>query len=157
MKHDYEQEHRTLRKRQKRAIDVVLETTERFLGWPDEHRVSKADLWQPGEKRQFRDPLTDLRTFQRLEERGYGDLLLTRYPSPRKYFAAFLQLPFVAVPGNASSLDAIGIIRQRDAGTLKWLPPTVPTGFVPHELHRALTDKAGQTTAMPGRWVWLSP
>ena len=42
----YEQQHRELRKRQKRAIDVVLETTERFLDWPDEHTFSKADLWQ---------------------------------------------------------------------------------------------------------------
>jgi hypothetical protein len=144
VKHDYEQQHRALRKRQKRAIDVVLETTERFLNWPDEHPMSKADLWQQGDERPFRSALTDLRTFQRLEERGYGDLLLTRYPTLRKYFAAFLQLPFAAVPGNASVLDAITLIRHLDAGTLKRLPPTAPTGFVPPELRRALTDEAGQ-------------
>src|SRR5207253_875412 len=99
-------------------------------------RYSATDL------KRFADPkrcaLTDLRTFQRLEERGYGDLLLTRYPSLRKYFAAFLQLPFAAVPGNTGLLDAIAIIRQLDAGTLKRLPPAVPTGFVLPELHRAL-------------------
>jgi len=72
VRHRYEQQHRELRKRQKRAIDVVLETTERFLDWPDEHTFSKADLWQQADERQFRGALSDLRTFQRLEERGYG-------------------------------------------------------------------------------------
>jgi TnpA family transposase len=143
VQHDYEQQHRALRKRQKRAIDVVLATTERFLDWPNDHPVSKADFWPQGDERPFRSALTDLRTFQRLEERGYGDLLLTRYPSLRKYFAAFLQLPFAAVPGNTGLLDAIAIIRQLDAGTLKRLPPAVPTGFVLPELHRALTDETG--------------
>jgi len=144
VRHRYEQQHRELRKRQKRAIDVVLETTERFLDWPDEHTFSKADLWQQADERQFRGALSDLRTFQRLEERGYGDLLLARYPSLRKYFAEFLHLPFAAEQGNASLLDAIAMIRQLDAGTLKRLPPTVPTGFVPQELQRALTDQTGQ-------------
>ena len=118
VRHRYEQQHRELRKRQKRAIDVVLETTERFLDWPDEHTFSKADLWQQADERQFRGALSNLRTFQRLEERGYGDLLLARYPSLSKYFAEFLHLPFAAEQGNASLLDAIAMIRQLDAGTL---------------------------------------
>jgi hypothetical protein len=40
------QQHRALRQRQKRAIDVVLETTDRLLGWPEERAFSKAELWQ---------------------------------------------------------------------------------------------------------------
>jgi hypothetical protein len=31
----------------------VLETTERFLDWPDEHTFSKADLWQQADERQW--------------------------------------------------------------------------------------------------------
>jgi hypothetical protein len=69
---------------------------------------------------------------------------LARYPSLRKYFAAFLHLPFAAEQGNDSLLQAIDLIRQLDAGTLKRVPPTVPTGFVPRELRRTLKDQTGQ-------------
>lgn len=143
-KHLYEQQHRALRQRQKRAIDVVLETTDLLLEWPEERAFSKAELWQQIDESKFRGSLADLRTFKRLEERGYGDVLLARYPSLRKYFAAFLHLPFAAEQGNDSLLQAIDLIRQLDAGTLKRLPPTVPTGFVPRELRRALKDPTGQ-------------
>lgn len=81
--------------------------------------------------------------FKRLEERGYGDLLLIRYPSLRKYFVQFLHLPFTAAPGNEPLLQAIALVRQLDAGTLKKLPPSTPTAFVPLELHRALRDPNG--------------
>ena len=134
-----------MRKRQKRAIDGVLETTEQFLDWSDEPPFSQADLWPQADARQGRGALSDLRTFQRLAERGSGALLLARYPRLRKYCAEFLHLPFAAEQGNASLLDAIAMIRQLDAGTLKRLPPTVPTGFVPQELQRALTDQTGQS------------
>jgi TnpA family transposase len=143
-KQRYEQQHRALRKRQKRAIDVVLETSDRLLDWPHERPLSKAALWQQIDERKFRDSLADLRTFKRLEERGYGDVLLARYPSLRKYFAAFLHLPFAAEQGNESLLHAIDLIRQLDAGTLKRLPLMVPTSFVPRELRRALRDPTGQ-------------
>jgi len=133
-----------LRKRQKRAIDVVLETTDLLLEWPEERAFSKAELWQQIAERTFRGSLADLRTFKWLEERGYGDVFLVRYPSLRKYFAVFLHLPFAAEQGNDSLLYAIDIIRQLDAGTLKRVSPTVPTGFVPRELQRALKDQTGQ-------------
>jgi TnpA family transposase len=143
-KHLYEQQHRELRKRHKRALDVVLETTDRLLEWPAERTFSKAELWQQIDESKFRGSLADLRMFKRLEERGYGDLLLARYPSLRKYFATFLHLPFAAEQGNDSLLHAIHIIRQLDAGTLKRLPLTVPMGFVPRELRRALKAPTGQ-------------
>jgi len=42
----HEQQHRALRKRQKKAIDIVLATTSVFLDWPDEAPLSKQELWQ---------------------------------------------------------------------------------------------------------------
>jgi hypothetical protein len=139
-----EQQHREWRKRQKRAIDVVLETPDRLLAWPDEHAFAKAALWQQIDENKCRGSLADLRTFKRLEARGYGDALLARYPSLRKYCATFLHLPFAAEQGNDSLLQAIHSIRQLDAGTLNRLPPTVPPGFGPRELRRALKDHTGQ-------------
>jgi TnpA family transposase len=143
-KHSHEQQHRELRKRHKRAIDVVLEATALLLDWPAGGAFSKEELWQQVDEGKLRGSLVDLRTFQRLEERGYGDRLLARYPSLRKYFAAFVHLPFAAKPGNEPVLRALEIIRQLDAGVLKKLPPHTPTAFVPPELRRALHDQAAQ-------------
>jgi hypothetical protein len=88
--------------------------------------------------------MDDLHLFKRLEERGYGDLLLARYPSMRKYFPEFLQLPFQAKPGTEPLLNSILLIRQLDAGELKNLPDDVPTYFIPKELRRCLKDKNGK-------------
>lgn len=142
-KHAHERQHRELRKRQKKAVDVVLTSTQVFLEWPDELPLSKTAFWERVDERTLRGSLEDLRMFKRLEERGYGDLLLIRYPSLRKYFVQFLHLPFTAAPGNEPLLQAIALVRQLDAGTLKKLPPSTPTAFVPLELHRALRDPNG--------------
>lgn len=139
----HEKQHRAFRKRQKKAIDVVLETATVFLDWPDETPLSKVEFWQQVNEHTLRDSLEDLRTFKRLEERGYGDLLLARYPSLRKYFAEFVQLPFAVAPGNERLLQAIQLVRQLDAGEVKKLPPHAPTTFVPQELQRALKDASG--------------
>ncbi len=103
----------------------------------------KAEFWQQIDEEKFRSSLEDLRTFKQLEERGYGDLLLARYPSLRKYFAEFIHLPFAAEHGNDSLIQAIEFVRKLDAGDIKKLPQTAPTSFVPKELRRALTDPVG--------------
>ncbi len=142
-KNIYERKHRDLRRRQKKAVDVVLDANHRLLDWPAEKPLLKEELWQQVDEEKFRSSLEDLHTFKHLEERGYGDLLLARYPSLRKYFAEFLHLPFAAEHGNDSLMQAIELVRQLDAGELKKLPHTAPTSFVPKELRRALTDQAG--------------
>lgn len=142
-KNAHEKKHRALRKRQQKAIDMVLKTTTVFLDWPEETPLSKAEFWQHVDEPTLRDSLDDLRAFQRLEDCGYGDLLLARYPSLRKYFAEFLHLPFAVEPGTEPLLQAIELVRQLDGGTLRKLPPHAPTAFVPQELHRALTNANG--------------
>ena len=139
----HEKKHRDMRKRQKRAVDIVLDTTHLILDWPDDQPLSKQDIWKQVEEVKLRRSLKDLHEFKRLEERGYGDSLLKRYPSLRKYFAAFLHLPFVAKAGNEHLMQAIDMVRQLDAGDLKRLSPRVSTDFVPKELRRSLKDQAG--------------
>ena len=56
-----------------------------LLEWPEERAFSKAELWQQIDERTFKGSLADLRMFKWLEERGYGDVFLARYPSLRKY------------------------------------------------------------------------
>lgn len=142
-KNIYEQKHRKLRKRQKKAIDIVLDANHCFLDWPAEQPLLKEEFWQQVDEDDFRSSLEDLRTFKRLEERGYGDVLLARYPSLRKYFAEFIHLPFAAEHGNDSLIEAIELVRQLDSGEIKKLPQTAPTDFVPKELRRALKNQAG--------------
>ena len=129
--HAHEQKHRELRKRQKRAIDVMLDTTDFLLDWPDDQPLSKHDLWQQVEEVTLRSSRQDLQEFQRLEERGYGDLLLNRYPSLRKYFADFLHLPFAATQGNEHLLHAIDLVRQLDAGDVKTVATNGPKQLCP--------------------------
>jgi hypothetical protein len=121
----------------------MLDTTDFLLNWPDDQPLSKHDIWQQVEEVILRSSRQDLQEFTWLEERGYGDLLLNRYPSLRTYFADFLHLPFAAKPGHEHLIQAIDMVRELDAGDLKRLPPTAPITFVPQELRRALKDQAG--------------
>jgi len=140
----YEQKHRDVRKRQKRAIDVMLGITDLILDWPDDQPFSKADIWRQVEEGKLRSSRKDLQEFKQLEERGYGDVLLKRYPSLRKYFADFVRLPFAAKQGNEHLTEAIDVVRKLDTGELTRLPPTAPTSFVPQDLRRALKDQDGK-------------
>jgi len=94
-------------------------------------------------RKKLRESINDLNTFKYLSERGYGDLLLNRYPSMRKYFSDFIHLPFSVEQGSGDLLKAINIIRKLDSGGMKHLPLDVPTSFVPKELQRALKDNSG--------------
>lgn len=140
----HEKKHREFRKRQKKAIDTVLYTTHLILDWIDEKPLHKADLWCHVDEKKLLECVDDLHIFKRLEERGYGDILLGRYPSLRKYFAEFILLPFEVKSGTEPLLNAINIIRQLDAGTLKKTPDDAPTNFIPKELRRSYRDKDGK-------------
>jgi TnpA family transposase len=86
-RNSHDKKHKEFRKRQKKAIDAVLDTTHVLLEWPDEQPLYKNDLWQRIDEKHLLASIDDLHIFKRLEECGYCDLLLTRYPSLRKYFS----------------------------------------------------------------------
>ena len=52
--------------------------TEILLSWPDK-TISKEDLLLQSDENTLNESINDLYTFKRLEERGYGDILLARY------------------------------------------------------------------------------
>lgn len=142
-KNVHEKKHREFRKKQKRAIDRILDMTKILLSWPEE-TISKRDFLQQSGETQLIESIDDLYIFKRLEERGYGDLLLARYPSLRKYFTEFIKLPFSIEPGNEALLTAIKVVRKLDAGELKSVPLEIPVSFVPKELRRTLNDRSGK-------------
>lgn len=143
-KRGHEQKHREFRLRQKKAIDTMLEATQWMLDWPEDRPIHKRDLWHRVDEEQLHESLNDLNIFKRLEERGYGDMLVARYPSLRKYFAGFVQLPFKVKSGSEPLLRAINLVRKMDAGDIKKLPGNAPTAFVPKELRRSLKGKDGK-------------
>ena len=157
-KNVYEKKHRAFRKRQKRAIDTVLATTDILLDWPEDQLLSKEELWQQVDETRLRESRADLLAFKQLEERGYGALLIGRYPSLRKYFAEFIHLPFAAEQGSETLMQAVDIVRKLDCGALKKLPGNAPTAFVPRELRRGLRDGAGNLNrnAWETGWRWRS-
>lgn len=143
-KHIHEKKHREFRKRQKKAIDTVLDTTHLILDWPDNRPLHKNDLWQRVEEKKLLESLEGLHIFKRLEEHGYGDILLSRYPSLRKYFSEFIHLPFSVKPGTEPLLHAINLVRQLDSRTLKKIPGNAPTAFIHKELRRSYKGKNGK-------------
>ena len=70
------------------------------------------------------------RAFERLEERGHLDAMLSRYGTLRQYLPSFLTLPFQAAAGSEPLLQAIDILRALDAGTRGPLTPADPHSFV---------------------------
>ncbi len=42
----HEKKHREFRKRQKKAIDMVLDATHLILDWPDDRPLNMVDVWQ---------------------------------------------------------------------------------------------------------------
>jgi len=140
----YEKKHRELRKRQKKAVDTILSATRILLDWSEDESLSPKDFWQRVNRSDLQTSSADMKVFQQLTERGYGDLLLARYPTLRKYFADFIQLPFAVEPGSDPLMKAIETVRKLDANQLKQLPANVLTGFVPKELRNSLMDDNGK-------------
>ena len=142
-KNAYEKKHRKIRKQQKKAVDNILDTSNTLINWPNNQPRDKKEILPPDKEIKLRESVETLLIFKQLEERGYGDLLLARYPSLRKYFAEFIQLPFAVEQGSDDLMIAIKTIRQLDSGKLKKLPKDLPIAFVPKELRRALKDNKG--------------
>lgn len=138
-----EKKHKEIRKTNKQAIDVLLTIADLVVEWPEDKPIFKKDLWSKVDQSKFTSSVINLQSYKRLEERGYCDLLIKRYPSLRKYFSRFLLLPFEVAKGSGRLLKAIEIVRQLDSGQLKKLPSNVPTGFIPKELMPSLKDQAG--------------
>ena len=146
----YEKHHRALRKRQKKAIDRITKAANILLAWPEEEIFSQKAVWDKIDPVSLRSSLEDLDEFQKLEENGYVEGLLTRYASLRRYFTEFVELPFVAERGNEPLIKAIEILLKLNKGLLKRMPADAPTGFVPKELRKLLRDATGKIN----RPVW---
>jgi len=143
-KRKYEAEFRHFRKRQKKAIDTVLDVSELVLDWPTDKPITKESIWECISERKLLDSLSDLQHLKQLEEHGYANKLISNYGAFRKYFKNFIKLPFNSKLGSEYLIDAIEIVRQVDKGEINELPSNSPTNFIPRELRLSIKDKDGK-------------
>jgi hypothetical protein len=67
-KNAYEKNHRKIRKRQKKAVDNILYTTNKLINWPEEQPLSKKEFLPQAEEEKLRESIQDLLIFKHLED-----------------------------------------------------------------------------------------
>ncbi len=144
MRNLYEKKHRQSRKKNKRAVDTVLKAAQMLVHRQNGSPPATQDIIEAVGEEKLLASIADLNEFKYLEERGYADLLISHYPSLRKYFADFIELPFETEEGSEDLTQAIKLICQLDSGQIKNLPENAPVSFVPKELRRVLKNKKGR-------------
>jgi len=146
----FEKKHRQIRKKNKRAVEIMLKAAKMLVDPQSDTPLNREDIVEFIGEERLRESINDLNEYKYLEERGYADLLVSYYPSLRKYFSDFIELPFEAEEGNEDLITAIKLIRQMDSGQLNTLPEDAPISFVPKELKRILKKGNGKIN----RNVW---
>lgn len=142
-RHAFEKRHREFRRRSREGLATLLEAMELLLDTERPRETTLAELYQEIDEQALREARDTCHEYKRLEERGYFDRLLTRYGVLRRYWPAFLDLPFEAHPGSESILDGIVLARRLNAGNLRELPEGAPTEFVPTAWRSALKQRDG--------------
>lgn len=140
----YEKKHKQLRRKNKRAVDILLKTSDILLNWQTDSPLRREDVFEIVDEDKLRESVGDLYEFKYLSEKGYADILISHYPSLRKYFSDFLNLPFEAEAGSEELIKAIEIVRGLDSGTLKQIPEDAPISFIPSELKPILRTRNGK-------------
>ncbi len=126
-------------------MSVIINASRHLLDWPEDLAMPLATLWDDIGRENFKNSIDTFKAIKHLTECGLGELWLARYPSMRKYFADFIQLPFQAEKGSEHLLESIELIRRIDSGEIRQLPKDVSLSFVPKELRPLLYDKKGRT------------
>ncbi|MEM1119177.1 MAG: Tn3 family transposase [Bacteroidota bacterium] len=146
----YEKQYRKRRNKHKKAMNNILFSVDYLLDWMADTKLTKKTLVKRVDAEKLQADYNMVATFNQFTNKGYGQFLLNRYPSLRKYFAEFIKLPFAAATGSEALLKAINIVRQLDNEELKKLPDTAKTDFVPTDIRHLLTNEKGEIN----RNVW---
>ena len=82
------------------GVATLLEAMEILLDSQPSGEEAFRNLYRQVEEPALRAAMEDCREFKRLEESGYQEELRSRYSHLRRYFPAFLKLPFKGEPGT---------------------------------------------------------
>jgi TnpA family transposase len=127
----WEKDHRQVRKRLHRGVISLRELAETVLALRASPQEPLSTLLDHIDPERLEGAVKDSVEFERLERHGLLDKLHSKYSNFRRYFPAFVDLPFAAESGSESMLDHLALLRQLNQGERKALPPDVDTSFVP--------------------------
>jgi TnpA family transposase len=142
-KNAFETRYRQLRRQYRRGLTKLISTGETLLDPDRDPEITLADLLHELDEPTLREAVTICAERQYLEDRGEIDTLRARYPGLRRYLPSFFTLPFQSEPGSESIITGLDVVRQLDGGTLKTVPTSAPTAFVPGKFRPALYHRDG--------------
>jgi TnpA family transposase len=145
----WEQEHRQARPRVRRGVTALRELAETVLAMVSSPDAPLATLLAQIHPPEIAEAVKDCVEFERLERHGLLDTLHGKYPNFRRYFRAFVDLPFAAEPGSEDLLTSLALLRQLNSGEVKELPLDVDMSFVP-----AAWRSSMQVGHSRRRWTW---
>jgi hypothetical protein len=132
-----DQRHRDVRQRANKGLATVLRAMEIVTDetMPKESRV--LNLYMQFDDATLRESIRIVRDLHELGDRGYFDELLARHSHFRRYWPAFVTLPFKGEPGTDGLLAAIELARTLNAGDR--VPDDAPVAFATGAWRAALT------------------
>src|SRR6266566_7964331 len=148
-RNSWEKAHRQVRKRLHRGVTSLRELAETVLAWRTAPEAPLSTLLDHIDPHRIAGAVEDCVTFERLERHGLLDTLHGKYPNFRRYFRAFVDLPFAAEPGSEDLLASLALLRQLNSGEVKELPLDVELSFVP-----AAWRSSMQVGHSRRRWTW---
>jgi TnpA family transposase len=148
-RHAWEQAHRQARPRVRRGVTALRALAETVLALVPSPDAPLATLLAQINPHEIAAAVKDCAEFERLERHGLLDTLHGKYPNFRRYFRAFVDLPFAAEPGSEGLLGSLALLRRLNSGEVKELPLDVETSFVPAAWRGSMP--AGHSRR---RWTW---
>jgi len=143
-KNIHETKVKTYKNKNEKAIDRIEPVIDYLLEQEDTIAVKPEYLYQQTTSRKdLKTARDDMRQYKITSKYGYANLLQNRYNSMRRYFADFVQLPFLAEKGNEAIMQAIELIKKVDSGAIKSLPDDAPTEFIDYKIKNALQTQDG--------------
>ncbi|STX81622.1 transposase [Legionella busanensis] len=128
-----------------RAIDKIERFIDFILVQEDDYNLLVSDLYSRStQKSDLQRARNDMHEYQVLSRFGYAKLLQNRYSSMRRYFADFIQLPFLFEKGSPSLQQSIELVRKLDKQEMTKIPSDMDTRFMDGQLTIAMRDKNGE-------------
>lgn len=133
------------KQKNERAIDKIERFVDFVLAQEENRRLSVSDLYsQSTQKSDLKQARDDMHEYKILSRFGYAKLIQNRYSSMRRYFAEFVQLPFLVERGNHALKKSIDLVRSLDSHETAKLPSDIDTKFMDSQLSIAARDQSGE-------------
>ncbi len=136
---------RLYKQKNERAMVKIEGFVDFVLAQKDDQSISINDIYsQSTSKSELQRARDDMHEYQVLSRFGYAKLIQNRYSSMRRYFAEFIQLPFLLEKGSQALEQSIQLIRQLDAHEIQKIPTDIDTKFMDNQLVIAMRDQQGE-------------